>query len=133
MKIDIDEALRSYVDEPVPWGMEARILSRCRRRVWIWPVFGLTAACCLLAMSVVRSPRVAPVMRYRSLTVTARPEPAAASAAKQRRRKPSGVNALWRFAQEHPEVAMQLTEEYNSKPIELLQIEPISIEELGDQ
>jgi hypothetical protein len=44
MKIDLNEALRSYIDQPVPLGMEARILSRCRRRSWRWPVMAFATA-----------------------------------------------------------------------------------------
>jgi hypothetical protein len=48
----------------------------------------------------------------------------------RRRRKPNGVNALWRFAQEHPEAALQLAVQYEPAPVAPLQFEPIAIEEL---
>ena len=132
MKVDLDEALRGYVDVTVPLGMEARILARCARRPWKWPVLGLAA--CLGCLAFVwpekKSVEPAPAQLVKFVNSVQKPVVGAKAPFHRKRRKPNGVYTLWRFAQEHPEEAVQLTAVYDSKPIEPLQIEPILIEEL---
>jgi hypothetical protein len=132
MRVDLDEALRSYVDRPVPLGMEARILARCRRRSWQWQILGLVAAglSCLVWFWPAKKAEIPLPMHSVKIADAGQKPGDRAEPPPHRRHKSSGVNALWRFAQEHPEAAMQLTVEYQLTPIAPIQIEPIVIKEL---
>lgn len=137
MKIDIDEALRAYVDRPVPLGLEGRILRRVQRRVWVWPALGFAAAaCCATGLWMVRAPVVRPAVRYPARTVLVRNDAAPvipkSVPVRRKRRLQFEANALWRFSQEHPEAAYELTVVREPGPIPPLQIEPIFIEPLGE-
>jgi hypothetical protein len=143
--MNIDDALREYVSQPVPLGLEARVMRRVgansRRPRWGWAVPVLVAAGAL-AMSVWMRPMprqtpaaVQPRSFAGAAVESAQVRPARVTAVrvapvKQRHRRLSGVQALWRFAQAHPEEAVKLTVAYEPAPIVPLRIEPISIEEV---
>jgi hypothetical protein len=136
-----DEVLREYVAQPVPLGMEARILARCRRRVW-WrrPVVGLALAAAGLMGLVWVRPARAPERNVRGavrrvVSEDAGRKPGVRSEAPpraRRKRRVSGVEALVRFARQHPEQAARLVEFHDPEPMVPLEITPIAIEELGD-
>jgi hypothetical protein len=155
VKIDLDEALRSYVDHPLPPGMERRILRRVGRRRWRWPVLSLVAAgfSCLVLLRPASNP-VIKAIPQRQLTVSeARQKPGGtvedwgtrssglsgdqwsgrlrprSALPPNKAQGPDTVDALWRFAQKHPEEAMQLTVEYQQTPIVPLKFDPIAIDE----
>ncbi len=135
--MNLDEALRGYVERPVPRGLEERILTRCRRRwSWRWPAMTLVAACALTVMVWSRLPVERLELRSpRPPAVSALPLRAQVTGHKRRRRqphRPDAVQALWRFAQEHPEAASQLTAFREPELIAPLEIQPIVIEDLGD-
>jgi hypothetical protein len=130
---EIDAALRAYVGHEPPAGMPERILRRCRRRLVGWPALGLAVAAGILALVWVR-PEGKPQGEH-----IARGERAGVNACCTqgrslvvRRRRESGIRALWRFSQEHPAAARELTVDHEPEPIVPLQIEPIEIEQLGD-
>jgi hypothetical protein len=132
VKIDLEEALRAYVDEPAPVGMEARILRRVRRRTWHWPAMGLVAAGlgCLIWIRPggETMPPSAPVEHV--VVADAGPKPGGRAEALPHKVPRRGVDALYRFAQEHPDEALGLTKEFEFTPIEPLKIDPIVIDEL---
>ncbi len=138
MNVDWDEALRAYMKAPVRPGMEERILARCRRASWLrWPVLGLAVAACLATaiwLRPVEQPRRVLTARQYSVPEHAEQKPGVPKSTllHPSRRSPDAIHALWRFAQEHPDVALQLTEFHEPEPVVPLSIEPLAIDVLGD-
>jgi hypothetical protein len=136
--MNIDDLLREYVAQPVPQGLEARVMRRVRaesrRWQWGWLAPSLIAACLALAIWVRPvTHRTPSVVSHPSSTVAARKNPDVARAKRRTDRRLNPSQALWRFARKHPEATASLAIEYESTPIVPLQIEPISIEELDKQ
>jgi hypothetical protein len=140
MNIDLDNALRAYADPPVPLGIEARVISRIRQRTQQRRALGATlaiAACCTLALIVPRHPETAnrgarasalpPSFRSAYPVPTPRPEHRPKFKPKP---QPDTIDALWRYAQEHPEETIQLTAVHEPEPVAPLQFDPIVIQEL---
>jgi hypothetical protein len=139
--MNVDEALRAYVSQPVPSGLEARVMRRVykessRVRWWVWMAPGLVAAGCLFAIwlrpvKIVGRPILTAAV-YQTARSAGKPMGRAEILPHQQRRE-SGAHALWRFAQAHPEAAARLVAQYEPSPIMPLEIDPITIEELGNQ
>jgi len=132
--VNIEEALKVYLDCQPPAGMDARILRRVHRHNWRWPGLALAALLCLAIA--IPTPRMTPRGIRGESRVAQVQQPVQAvippqPVTRHRRHQPDTVPALWRFAHEHPETAIQLTETREFKPIAPLEIEPLKIEESG--
>jgi hypothetical protein len=136
--MNIDDLLREYVAQPVPQGLEARVMRRVRaesrRCQWGWLVPALVAAGLVLGIWM----RPMPARHRMSSTKVARENAYSTPIARlppqtRKRHTVDGARALWRFARKHPEATASLAIEYESTPIVPLQIEAISIEELNKQ
>jgi hypothetical protein len=91
----------------------------------------LAAAACLLAIWMRPVPVGQPILAA-AVFQAARPaeKPVGrAEAPPHKPRREIASHALWRVAQAHPEIVVQ----YEPSPIKPLQIDPITIEELGNQ
>jgi len=136
--VNIDQALKIYVDLRPPEGMEVRILRRVHRPNWRWPALALAAAALLCLAIAIPAPKGSSIGTRRESSYKRMPAqatgpapPVQRPATRRLHRKPDTVQALWRFAHEHPETAIQLTETHEFEPIAPLEIEPLKIEESG--
>lgn len=133
--MNIEEALKLYVDRQPPAGMEARILRRVHRPSWRWPALAVAAILCLAIA--IPTPKETPKGTRGESRVARVVQPAPRSVipprplTRHQRHKPDTIPALWRFAREHPETAIQLTETHEFEPIAPIEIEPLKIEESG--
>jgi hypothetical protein len=133
VKIDLDEALKAYVDRPLPQGLERRILRRVQRPAWQWPAVAAALAASAAGWLMIPVPPATRPTPKRAVAASIQPvNPARVQPKRPRRRhKPDIVDALWRFGQANPELAIQLTETHEPAPIAPLQIEPLTIGESG--